>query len=66
MAFTRGYVMNQLSGAGFRDIDVTYRDFLLPGVPDWLIQPLVRVGATAERTPGIKHLSQSLFISARI
>jgi len=64
MAFTRKFVMDKLEKAGFSDIEVEYRDFLLPVVPDWMIQPLVRLGDIAERTPGLKHLAQSLFISA--
>ena len=64
-AFTRRHVMGRLREAQFEDIEVVYRDFLLPGVPDWLISPLVRFGDMAERAPGVKHLAQSLFISAR-
>jgi 2-polyprenyl-3-methyl-5-hydroxy-6-metoxy-1,4-benzoquinol methylase len=64
MAFTRKFALTRLRAAGFRDITVEYRDFLLPGVPDWLIGPLVRIGAVAEQTPGLKHLAQSIFISA--
>jgi SAM-dependent methyltransferase len=66
MAFSRRFAMKQLQEAGFRDIEIDYRDFLIPGVPDWAIKPLVKLGDTAERLPGLKHLSQSLFISAGI
>jgi SAM-dependent methyltransferase len=64
MAFTRRFALERLSSAGFVGVDVEYRDFLIPGVPDWAISPLVKVGRVAERTPGAKHLAQSLFISA--
>ena len=64
MAFSRQYAMRCLSDAGFVDIEVEYRDFLVPGVPEGLIRPIVSVGRIAERTPGVKHLAQSLFISA--
>ena len=66
MAFSRHFAIERLRQAGFREIEVEYRDFLIPGVPDWAIQPLIRFGAVAERTPGLKHLAQSLFISAQI
>jgi hypothetical protein len=56
--------MRHLREAGFGGIEVEYRDFLVPGVPDWMIGPLVNGGRVAERTPGLKHLAQSLFISA--
>ena len=65
MAFTRRFALDRLRSAGFRDAEVEYRDFLLPGVPTWLIRPLITVGRYAERTPGVRHLAQSLFISAR-
>jgi SAM-dependent methyltransferase len=65
MAFSRRFALEHLRGAGFEDAQVEYRDFLLPGVPAWLIQPLITIGRYAERTPGIRQLAQSLFISAR-
>ena len=64
MAFSRRFALDRLRDAGFRDARVEYRDFLLPGVPTWLIQPLISVGRYAERTPGVRHLAQSLLISA--
>ncbi len=66
MAFSRRFAIEQLGQAGFHEIEVEYRDFLIPGVPEWAIQPLIRFGAAAERTPGLKHLAQSLFISGRV
>jgi ubiquinone/menaquinone biosynthesis C-methylase UbiE len=66
MAFTRRFAIERLRQVGFSDIEVEYRDFLIPGVPNWLVRPLVALGDTAERTPGLKHLAQSLFISARL
>ena len=65
MAFSKRHAIKCLHEAGFSDVEVEYRDFLVPGVPDWLIQPLVSAGRIAERTPGLRHLAQSLFISAR-
>jgi SAM-dependent methyltransferase len=64
MAFSKRHAIANLRGADFRDIEVEYRDFLVPGVPDALVQPVVTAGRIAERTPGLKHMAQSLFISA--
>jgi hypothetical protein len=64
MAFTRGYVMNLLEAAGYTDIDVEYKDFLLPGIPDFLIAPSIAVGAVLERIPIVRMTSQSIFITA--
>jgi SAM-dependent methyltransferase len=66
MAFSRRFAISALTSAGFTDIEVAYRDFLLPGVPAWMIRPLVWIGAIAERTRGAKHLAQSLLITARV
>ena len=66
MAFTRRFALRSLLEAGFSDVKVEYRDFLLPGIPPWLIRPSVTIGGVAEATPGFKHLAQSLFISARL
>ena len=65
MAFTRRFAIDALRKAGYREIEVEYRDFLIPGVPNWSIRPLVSFGRVAEGVPGLKHLAQSLFISAR-
>ena len=64
MAFSKGYITSLLSAAGYRDIRVEYKDFLLPGIPDALIAPSIAVGALVERIPWVRMLSQSIFISA--
>ncbi len=65
MAFSRRFAIKALRDAGFSDVDVQYRDFLVPGVPTWAIRPVVGAGRVAEALPGAKHLAQSLFISAQ-
>jgi SAM-dependent methyltransferase len=64
MAFSRRFAVARLCEAEFDHVEVEYRDFLVPGVPDMLIRPIVRIGQIAEQTPGLKHMAQSLFISA--
>jgi ubiquinone/menaquinone biosynthesis C-methylase UbiE len=64
MAFSKRHVTKLLSSAGYRDIRVEYKDFLLPGIPDALIGPSIAVGAVLERVPLVRMTSQSIFISA--
>lgn len=64
MAFSSPWIMQKLSAAGFQDIRVSTRDFLLPITPAKLIKPLVWCGDLAERIPLVRRMTQSLFISA--
>ena len=48
---------------GFSDIEVVYKDFLLPGVPKALVGPSISIGNVLEKTP-LKYISQSILISA--
>lgn len=64
MAFTKGWVSEKLKKTGYQNIKVEYKDFLLPGIPDFLIAPSVIAGAVLEKIPGVKAVSQSIFISA--
>ena len=64
MAFSKRYVGELLATAGYDEIRVQYRDFLLPGLPEVLIAPSIMAGAVAERIPLLRMLSQSIFISA--
>lgn len=64
MAFSNRYVTRLLSAAGYDEIQVEYRDFLLPGIPDWMIAPSVALGGALEQVPVARMMSQSIFISA--
>lgn len=64
MAFSASFIREKLIAAGYRDIKVTYRDFLLPGIPLFLVKPSIVIGNIAEKVPLIKNLSQSIFIEA--
>ncbi len=64
MAFTKTFIQNKLQKAGFSEILVEYKDFLLPVVPSFLIKPSIVLGRVLEQTPLLKTMSQSLFISA--
>jgi SAM-dependent methyltransferase len=65
MAFTRGELHSALSEAGWRDLRVATRDFLLPGLPKMLIPPILAVEPALEATPLTRWLAQSHFIAAR-
>lgn len=64
MAFSKRLVSEKLAKAGYSNIKVEYKDFLLPGIPDFLISPSVVVGDVLEKIPVVKNVSQSIFISA--
>lgn len=63
MAFSKSFVQQKLRDAGFEDNKVLYKDFLLPGVPRFMVGPSVAIGNFLERTP-LKFISQSILISA--
>ena len=64
MAFSKSFIRKELHRAGYEDIHVEYKDFLVPGVPDFLIRPSIIIGDVLEKIPLIKIISQSLFIHA--
>ncbi len=64
MAFKRGELLTALGGAGWRDISVTTRDFLLPGLPKALVTPTLAVEPLLEATPLTSWLAQSHFMTA--
>lgn len=65
MAFSKGFISKKCAAAGFHSVSVSYRDFLLPGVPDVAIKPLIAIGNVLEKIPLLKTMSQSIFIVAK-
>jgi SAM-dependent methyltransferase len=65
MAFSKGFVTEKLQKAGYKNIKVEYKDFLLPGIPDFLITPSVVVGDVLEKIPLVRNVAQSIFITAQ-
>ena len=63
MAFSKSYIDKKLQDAGFKNINITYKDFLLPGIPKIFVTPSIVVGNVLEKTP-LKIISQSILISA--
>jgi|GEM_PF-232312 len=64
MAFSRRFIADRLHWAGFADIRVSYKDFLLPGIPSFLVAPSIVAGSVLERVPLINAVAQSIFLSA--
>ncbi len=64
MAFSKTFIEEKLNRAGFSEIDVVYKDFLLPGIPRVLVKPSIAIGNTLEKTP-LKYISQSILITAQ-
>jgi hypothetical protein len=65
MAFTRTFIRRKLAAAGFHDIQVDTRDFLVPNTPAPLINTVVAIGPYLERIPLVRHWAQSVFLRAR-
>jgi 2-polyprenyl-3-methyl-5-hydroxy-6-metoxy-1,4-benzoquinol methylase len=63
-AFSKTYIKKKLLKAGFKTIEIENKDFLVPGTPYSLIKLITTVGDIVERIPGLKLLSQSIFICA--
>lgn len=64
MAFSKTYITSLLKEAGFSRVEVDYKDFLLPGIPEAAIKPSIVIGDVLEKLPVVKMVSQSLFIQA--
>lgn len=64
MAFSRKRIQKLLIAAEYRNVQVNYKDFLLPGMPGFLVRPLILLGDRLEKTPLLRSFSQSLGISA--
>jgi len=63
MAFSKSFIQKKLQAADFQHIKIMYKDFLLPGIPKFMVRPSVFAGDILEKTP-FKFISQSLLISS--
>lgn len=66
MAFSKSYITKKLMQLGYKNIKVTYKDFLLPGIPMFMVKPVIAIGNVVEKIPVANMLSQSIFIEATI
>ena len=64
MAFSKSFINEKLQATDFKNIQITYKDFLLPGIPKFLVEPSIKIGNILEKTP-LKFISQSILICAQ-
>lgn len=64
MAFSASFIISKLKNKSFTNIHVLFTDFLIPGVPLFLVKPIIFIEKWVEKIPIIKMLSQSIFIEA--
>jgi 2-polyprenyl-3-methyl-5-hydroxy-6-metoxy-1,4-benzoquinol methylase len=65
MAFSKRFINDKLSSLGYENIEIEFKDFLLPGIPRLFVKPSVFFGAIAEKIPIVRMWSQSIYISAQ-
>ncbi|WP_445492886.1 class I SAM-dependent methyltransferase [Rhodopseudomonas sp. RCAM05734] len=65
MAFTPRELRVALPAAGWHDVSVRTKDFLLPGLPKGLTSPILAVEPALEATILTRWLAQSHFVTAR-
>lgn len=65
MAFRAGELTDAVRAAGWRDICVRTGDLLLPGLPKFLIKPILALESVVEATASTRIFGQSHFLTAR-
>jgi 2-polyprenyl-3-methyl-5-hydroxy-6-metoxy-1,4-benzoquinol methylase len=63
MAFSKNFIQKKLKKLEFGNVQIVYKDFLLPGIPKFLVTPSIVVGNFLEKTP-VKYISQSILFTA--
>jgi SAM-dependent methyltransferase len=66
MAFSAGHIEGLLVAAGWQDISIATRDFLVPGLPASCAGPIKWLEPVLELTPLTSWLAQSNFIFAKV
>jgi SAM-dependent methyltransferase len=65
MAFSKSFAISKLHAAGFGEVNVAYRDFLLPGAPRPIVPLVVAAGKILERVPALRVMSQSILLTGK-
>jgi SAM-dependent methyltransferase len=65
MAFSKNFIFKKLNFTNFNEINIKFKDFLLPNTPKPLILPLIILGYIFEKLPFFRLLSQSIVIVAK-
>ncbi len=64
MAFSRVFITEKLQKAHYQQIEVSYKDYLLPNTPSFLVKPVIGIGDILEKIFPINRVTQSIFICA--
>jgi SAM-dependent methyltransferase len=65
MAFSKSFIKRKLQRNNFQSIKISFRDFLLPITPSFLINFVIRLSDLLEKIPFLNVFSQSIFIVAQ-
>jgi SAM-dependent methyltransferase len=65
MAFSRNFIKQKLQKAHYQQVKVSYKDFLLPNTPSFLVKPIIWVGDIIEKIFPLNRVTQSIFICAK-
>ena len=65
MAFSRNFIKQKLQKAKYQQVKVSYKDFLLPNTPSFLVKPIIWVGDIIEKIFPLNRVTQSIFICAK-
>jgi SAM-dependent methyltransferase len=65
MAFSRNFIKKKLQNTDYREIRISFKDFLLPNTPSFLVKPVIWLGNIIEKIFPLNRVSQSIFISAK-
>ncbi len=65
MAFTSRGLRRHIANAGWQEVDVATRDFLVPGLPEALVKSVLAIEPVVEATALTRWLAQSHFATAR-
>lgn len=64
MAFSKKLIIKKLEATGYSNIKIEHKDFLVPGTPSFLIEPVIIAGKIIEKIPLLNKLSQSIYVTA--
>ena len=64
MAFSKRFISNKLRKNNYSEIEVIYKDFLLPNTPIFLVKIVIAISDLLEKVFPVNRITQSIFISA--
>ena len=62
MAFSKRFIYKKLQSTKYKGIKISFRDFLLPITPSYLVNFVIFIGNILEKIPLLNKMSQSIFI----